>query len=117
MSKTNLCGKFETRVELSKFNNNGLCECMGCVDHNNCNNCEKMLTSSHKCDGCKSVRSVDVPKICLYCENSGPYNHSNERICFDVTSLRVEVFGPRCVKWNETCSNFVLSGNYRNRQR
>lgn len=56
-------------------------------------------------------------QTCEYCESSVTGRKPGERVCFNMSPLRFLFFGPRFVKWCDTCPKFVLAKKYGGRQR
>lgn len=47
-------------------------------------------------------------RVCRNCENCSIDNITKKAYCYDVSLLRMMLFGPRHVKPSDTCKNIVL---------
>lgn len=55
------------------------------------------------------VLGVVCPKNCETCEYSVSGRNAYERACFNVSGIRVVLFGPRFVKCNHICPKYIAN--------
>lgn len=65
------------------------------------------------------MSKVEEPILhyCETCEKSARGRNAYERVCFDVSWLRMTLFGPRTVRCKHTCAQWVFNKRLSDKQR